>query len=359
MTFKKLIIIICIFYTKILTAQITEVINNLGKLGSMVIYDNNVYFSSSDNHTISKFDLTEETKEIVEIISGIEVSSLAVNGDYLYFGAVYDSKPAKIMRININEDESEIETIAHYSAYNMIFNDNTLYFTYPVSSSKNNIAKIDVNQPIISKIDLIFNIQSRYNRIPLAIKDNFLYFSSATKLSRFDITDISSQPETIKSLTGHSDCIIFNENDLYSNIDESGKIVKFDTSSKTLEKTTIINEGVNWTRSLAFHKKDLYIAYGFFNNQKIGKVNTTTLSLSGNEFIPSNEKYILLPNPTYNKIKILNLRQSKNYKIYDSLGKIIKEGIIYRNQFIDLEHFIRGTYYLKTDNKITFRFIKI
>ena len=44
--------------------------------------------------------------------------------------------------------------------------------------------------------------------------------------------------------------------------------------------------------------------------------------------ILTHNKIRLYPNPTKNEINISNLHNSKSFQLYDSIGRIIKEGVL-------------------------------
>ena len=352
---RKIITLLYLFFlssTVQIIAQVSNVLINLNNPNSIAISGNELFFSSWDG-TISKFNLSENNPEIEVIVSNLplySLGSIALNGNYLYYSLVI---PGQIFRININENSPTHELVAENVRYadNIVFSNNLLFFTNSGANYSNyqKISKIDINDPTFPVINL--TTSEYFNNFGLAIKDDYLYFSAVTKISRFNIYDSSPTVSTFKSLTGHSSSIAFYENDLYSDIRESEKIIKIDISSATPAETPIIHEVVENVRSLAFHNHILYIAYG----DKIGMVDTT-LSINNNIF-PS-KKYMLYPNPVINKINISNLRSQADYEIFDVLGKLIEKGKSSENGNIDVEHLNYGIYLLKMNKKNILKFIK-
>lgn len=81
--------------------------------------------------------------------------------------------------------------------------------------------------------------------------------------------------------------------------------------------------------------------------------DTSSLSISENIY---NNKQILYPNPSNNFIKITNSNTKENYKIYNTLGLLSKEGQL--NDRINIQNLNPGFYFLKIENKSPIRFIK-
>lgn len=64
------------------------------------------------------------------------------------------------------------------------------------------------------------------------------------------------------------------------------------------------------------------------------------------------------PNPSSDFIEVVGLTESESYIIYDKLGAKVKSGSISDQNEIDIRDFSNGLYFLKFDNRRTFKFIK-
>ena len=95
-----------------------------------------------------------------------------------------------------------------------------------------------------------------------------------------------------------------------------------------------------------------------FPNSYIIRPNFQIPSLSILENQISNNLFTIYPNPSQNFIKINGLLESLNYTIYDILGNKISNGIISKNEKIDIQSFFNGLYFLKFENGNTLKFIK-
>ena len=64
------------------------------------------------------------------------------------------------------------------------------------------------------------------------------------------------------------------------------------------------------------------------------------------------------PNPSSEFILISGLHKNENIKIYDVLGKVVKEKIVVPNQKIDIQDLNNGIYFLKIENRHTLKLVK-
>ncbi len=84
---------------------------------------------------------------------------------------------------------------------------------------------------------------------------------------------------------------------------------------------------------------------------------STNQTLSNNEF-ELDEKIKLFPNPSTENIQIAGLTKTENYRIYNILGKEIRNSTISANEKINTKNMSNGLYFLKFDNGSTIKFIK-
>ena len=61
---------------------------------------------------------------------------------------------------------------------------------------------------------------------------------------------------------------------------------------------------------------------------------------------------------TTNYIKLINLKTSKDYLIYDLSGREVLSGIVFPDGKIDISKISSGLWVLKLDNSSAFKFIK-
>ncbi|MFD1014415.1 T9SS type A sorting domain-containing protein [Winogradskyella rapida] len=64
------------------------------------------------------------------------------------------------------------------------------------------------------------------------------------------------------------------------------------------------------------------------------------------------------PNPAINFLQISGLIETQDYKIYNSLGKEVKNGSISNQEKINIQNLTKGIYFLNFANGSTFKFLK-
>jgi len=85
-------------------------------------------------------------------------------------------------------------------------------------------------------------------------------------------------------------------------------------------------------------------------------VTSNTLSIQENT-IP-NQNTGIFPNPGKGFIKIHGLSNSKNYRIYNALGKTVLNGVVSEYERISISSLSNGIYFLKLDDGKSFKFLK-
>lgn len=101
-----------------------------------------------------------------------------------------------------------------------------------------------------------------------------------------------------------------------------------------------------------------YIENFGFSNTFIIRPNfqDSTLSISDNQI--NSDSVNIYPNPSKSFIKINGHLENVNYSIYNVLGNKISNGIISKNERLDIQSFSNGLYFLKFENGKTLKFLK-
>ncbi|AWG20839.1 hypothetical protein FFWV33_04415 [Flavobacterium faecale] len=106
-------------------------------------------------------------------------------------------------------------------------------------------------------------------------------------------------------------------------------------------KNTLLFKGVCWTEPAL--------------NTIIGLQSYT---LSTNEYNLTQAGIKVFPNPSNDFIEIIGLNEIENYEIYNTLGQVVKSGIVLENNKIEIHNLTSGIYFLKFKNGNTIKFIK-
>lgn len=270
---------------------------------------NDLYISIFNPPSIKKIDITQTIPSIVDILStGIDSpKAMVIYNNYLYFGETYGYK---ISRLNLSLSNPVKEVVITYanSPWSLQLYGNELYVaeTYGNKISKFNL--LDSN-PVL--VDVVSNITYPYC---IYIKDNFLYYENNipnnSKISRQDLTSISSSPVNVIQSTNYS-------------------------SNRWIIENNVLYKGSGQGNILMF--------------------NLSTLGI--NDFNIEKQIYIY-PNPTSNSFKIKNLQKKERIKIINSLGQIVKVIKINIDELVNIEDLEMGIYYIQTENYLTYKLLK-
>jgi hypothetical protein len=121
---------------------------------------------------------------------------------------------------------------------------------------------------------------------------------------------------------------------------------------------TLPNDATNGVTNLT-QCRIKFIFNGDYYFSIIDDVTIASLStLSTDDVELTINKIKVHPNPSSNIIQISGLDEHSNYKIFNVLGAEIKNGIVSKNEQIDIRSFTNGLYFLKLENGNTLRFLK-
>ena len=84
----------------------------------------------------------------------------------------------------------------------------------------------------------------------------------------------------------------------------------------------------------------------------------STANSTNNIDFEVNSNINLFPNPAVDFVQISGLTKTKNYEVYNILGKRVLEGTISDNQKINIQNFTNGLYFLKLGNENILKLIK-
>ena len=105
------------------------------------------------------------------------------------------------------------------------------------------------------------------------------------------------------------------------------------------------------------HTGDMYNMnrFGACSNW-IDSVPNATLSVD--TFENTSNSVSLYPNPAKNFVKVNGLKANESYTVYNTIGAVVKSGIVSNNQEIAINDLTNGLYFLKFKNGKTMKFIK-
>ena len=100
----------------------------------------------------------------------------------------------------------------------------------------------------------------------------------------------------------------------------------------------------------------MFVDVGFINNDDLWfKLSvTSTLGQNTSEF----HKISIFPNPANDYVQVSGINQAESFTIYNSLGIKVKNGIVSKDEGINIQNLSSGLYYLRLNNEKTFKFLK-
>jgi hypothetical protein len=119
------------------------------------------------------------------------------------------------------------------------------------------------------------------------------------------------------------------------------------SSSQDLEMVELFYDDLVYSSS-----QDLEMVELFYDD-----LDYSVGSLSIND-ISTKTKIIIFPNPSKDFIQITGLDNTENYRIYNTIGAEMKNGIISNNKEIEIKNFPNGLYIMKFENGNTIKFVK-
>lgn len=353
---KKYTFILSFFlFCYIIKAQTTD-FTELEGAYELLLNGNDLYIAetslTSPFNKILKVDITTTNPTPIELVDGLKAPrGLALKGNYLYISEDRGNKISKVDITAANPTLIEVVTGLN-SPRGLAFKGNDLYFA---EFATNKISKIDITASTPTITDVVTGLKEAPAGI--AFKGNDLYITELTgsKILKIDITSTTpTLKEVVTGLKSPTE-IIFKGNNLYIAEYFGSKVSKIDITSTT--SPIDILTGISFPAGLAFNGNDLFItSIVLFNPDKIIKNNLSN-TLSTNKVNPKPD-FKIYPNPGNDFIIVSGIDTSKNYKIHDLTGSLIKTGKISSQEKIDIQNFNNGLYFIQFDNKNTISFIK-
>ena len=301
---------------------------------------------------VAKVDLTDLDLNIEILVDNlIYPRALHIVDEYLYYAV-----PTSIRRINLTDSNPVPELVVSGTNYVRAFSliGDELYL-----AENDKISKINLSQANLSKVTVI----DGFTEQPLALEalNGELYIAYGHNVSKINVSE--SNPvltDVLINLVGKIYGMDFYEGYLYieqSHNYPSGQknIMKYNVAQNDFNFEDVVTyDGGLTIIDVKFHENNLYIAFAGFANKISILEDADTLSVEQFTF---QDKIQLSPNPATYMISLSNLNSDLNYSIIDINGKILKNGVVKRDQSIMIEELNSGIYFLKTNNN-TLKFIK-
>lgn len=321
-----------LFCFTIANSQVTNLLNGLNNgITNLVVFENNIYFSSYSNFTIYKYPIignSTQTPEVFKILNGKPTQLLLHNAD-LY---VATEQSNNIFKINLlATGATPIEVTDIYGP--MVIKDNFLYVGQYVDSKI-----IKVNLLNGSKTDYLIGYKPNY----FNLQGDNLYFTSNTTNKLYRINLINGNLNIVLENLNYAAGILIENNICYLCESQTDKISYYDLISNQLVNQVPLTSG-SWPNGITIYNNTIY-----FISTVSGQVSSIPLSTLG---IPTNHKitYSIYPNPTTDLLYISTEEILEKYQIFDIKGKEVLQGKFETNR-INVTQLQNGVYILKIEN---------
>jgi len=279
--------------------------SNDGFLGNYEVNNNYIFQSFIGSNEIIKKDRI--TGNISNVCLSCEAKWIRQHGDYIY----YVNENEDIYRTNfIDSDLNDKELVVNIASSGiklLTFYGDELFF---LDNANKKISKINASNNIV-------DIVSFTNNGTFTIDGDFLYY--------IDINDDYSESSLLKF-----------------------DLINYDTP--------IVLSSDFWSSSIVAKDDYLYYMVGAGTGISIYEISLESLTLSIETH--NNISDVQIEYTTTNYIKLINLKTSKDYLIYDLSGREVLSGIVFPDGKIDISKISSGLWVLKLDNSSAFKFIK-
>lgn len=335
-------------------ANVTVVQSNLTTPNPMIVDGNDMYIGYYYTDKVVKFDLSDPSAPPVDIATGVSRPyGLAIRDNKLYISEFGANKISRVDLSNLSLPPVTVVTLVN-SPIGLEFIGDYLYIA---RETDNRISKIDVTQAAPQLIDVGF-ADSPFEIE--AIGDE-LYISERFegRISKINLNNLSSGTSPVATGLNRPSGLASDGKNLFiaqagsGTGDGSAKILKINTTaSNPIVTDFVVSNLLDYPSGLLVNENSLYITDFFASS--LFKVDLANLSVS--DFNTKNKKEIkIYPNPVKDKLYIENA-PSKNYKIFDMAGRLIKSGVLEKNH-IQLNSLPEGNYIIKS-GEISKKFIK-
>ena len=330
----KFLTLLLFCYT-IANSQVTNLLNGLNNgITNLVVFENNIYFSSFSNKTIYKYPVSgngSQSPEVFRVLTSNPTQLLLHNSD-LYIATEQGSNIYKINLLATNPTLIEVSDIFGP----MVIKNNFLYVGQYLDSK---IVKINLSDG--SKTDFLTGFKPNY----FNLQGDNLYFTSNTTNKLYKINLINNSLNIVLQNLNYVAGIVIENNICYLCESQANRISYYDLNSNQFLNQVALPSS-SWPNGITIHNNTIY-----FISTVAGQVSSipmSTLDMTTNYKIT----YSVYPNPTTDLLNISTDEILEEYQVFDTTGKEVLKGRFETNR-MNVAQLQSGIYILKFNNSIT------
>lgn len=323
-----------LFCFKMANSQVTSLLNGLNTgITNLVVFEDNIYFSSYTNHTIYRYPITGNTSQLPEVFKTLtsKPTQLLLHNSDLYIAT---EQTSHIYKINLlATDTTPIEVTDIYGP--MAIKNNFLYVGQYLDEK---IVKVNLLNG--SKTDYLTGYKPNY----FNLQGDNLYFTSNTTNKFYKINLIDNSLNVILENLNYVSGIVIENNICYLCESQADKISYYDLSTNQFLNLVTLTPG-SWPNGITIYNNVIY-----FISTIVGQVSSIPLSTLE---ITTNHKntYSIYPNPATDILNISTDEILEEYQVFDITGKEVLKGRFETNR-INVTQLQNGVYILKIKNSV-------
>lgn len=337
---KKLILLLLI--SNCVYSQITDLVSNLNTAGvsNLTYKDNFIYFNSYVEKKVYRFDYTIPNAPLQLVHQFNENPNFVyIKNNNLFVGV---ESPYKTYKIDISSTSFQPVVIANVAGPMAQFNDDLYIGQYAAAK----IVKINLNTSV--QTDALTGYKPNF----FMLQDNQLYFTSNDTNKLYLFNTATCGLTVLMNNLNYASGIVMNEESFVVCESRSNSISYYSKNNYQFQNGIQLQAN-SWPNGATMINNDLY-----FVQTVAGKISKMSLenSLNNTNFVNSDTKINVFPNPSSDVLNIESKYAFEDYKIYDATGRLIKGSNLIDNK-INVSDLSKGQYILMLD-KNSHNFIK-
>lgn len=350
---SSILVIFLVIITTSLKAQYTS-ITNANVPSCLAISDSILYYTETGSRSISKLNIYDTLGSPETVVSNLnDVGGIAISDSTLY---VAIPSQRRIIKFNLFDTNPIVTTIISFDTSepqprNIIIQDSTMYFSLGTvnGSATGKVCKLNLNETIPTYTTLKSGILGPYE---LALHGKYLYYTDGKSVTRLNISISSPTSQGVISNLSSALGLFVNEDNLYVMNRTSKQLTTYNSKTFNVENQLTIDSLKNPFQILLSENTFYFAEY---SGNRISKYELPAVSIDERL---SRENLSIFPNPSQSSISISGLTTMEEYKIYNSIGKVVGSGLVSPNSKIDLKNLDKGLYTVTLSHSGSIQFIK-
>ena len=323
--------------------QVTEVVGNLSQPWGIFLDGNDLYIAENGKDQIIKLEIDAPMDGVEKVVDGLGgASGVILIDSLLYIGQRKDNI---VSSFDINGENTKAKYVTDLASAPVGFaidGDNL----YIATRDGNRVLRLDLSTK--SEKTIVRDLTFSYD---VVLHGNYLFISEDKRVSKIDLTLDDPKPVAVLNNLNTPIGLLIHGDELYVAEFSANQVLKINVVKENAVATKVAT-GLGGPISMAISNDELYISE--YNTGTISKVKIDVPSKVDDIH---SDVTLVFPNPTQDYIYFKDALIENKFKIFNTNGINILEGVIQNNQ-IDIRHLSIGTYFISRPENKTIQFIK-